>query len=63
MEEVKVCILLIIPNFGRVGYAFLAAMQGYTERHGQMVGISFVYGGSRVLVYTRSSSLVTGFFL
>ena len=35
---------VILNNFGRLGSAFLALMQGFTERRGRMVGISFVCG-------------------
>lgn len=36
---------VIFNNFGLLGSAFLALMQGFTERRGRMVGISFVCGG------------------
>jgi len=35
---------VILNNFSRLGSAFLSLMQGFTERRGGMVGISFVCG-------------------
>jgi len=35
---------VILNNFGCLVYAFLALMQGFTERRERMVGISFVCG-------------------
>jgi len=35
---------VILNNFGRLGSAFFALMQGFTERCGRMAGISFVCG-------------------